>query len=46
MVATMLGGAFLSATVQTLIDKLASTEFLDYIKNTKLNISLLRHTHE
>ncbi|RHN66349.1 putative P-loop containing nucleoside triphosphate hydrolase, leucine-rich repeat domain, L [Medicago truncatula] len=42
MAATMIGGAFLSATVQTLVEKLASTEFLDYIKNTKLNVSLLR----
>jgi len=40
--ATMIGGAFLSATVQTLVEKLASTEFLDYIKNTELNVSLLR----
>ncbi|XP_045823030.1 putative disease resistance RPP13-like protein 1 [Trifolium pratense] len=42
MAATMIGGAFLSATVQTLVEKLASKEFLDYIKNTKLNVSLLR----
>jgi len=42
MAATMIGGAFLSATVQTLVEKLVSTEFLDYIKNTKLNVSLLR----
>ncbi|GAU12627.1 hypothetical protein TSUD_121180 [Trifolium subterraneum] len=42
MAATMIGGAFLSATVQTLVEKLASTEFLDYITNTKLNVSLLR----
>ncbi|KAL5078090.1 hypothetical protein RYX36_017074 [Vicia faba] len=40
--ATMIGGAFLSATVQTLVEKLASTEFLDYIRNTKLNVTLLR----
>ncbi|XP_058788546.1 putative disease resistance RPP13-like protein 1 [Vicia villosa] len=40
--ATMIGGAFLSATVQTLVEKLASTEFLDYIRNTKLDVSLLR----
>jgi len=32
MVATMIGGAFLSATIQTLVKKFASTEFLDYIK--------------
>ncbi|PNX56042.1 CC-NBS-LRR resistance protein, partial [Trifolium pratense] len=42
MAATMVGGAFLSATVQTLVEKLASKEFLDYITNTKLNVSLLR----
>ncbi|GAU51679.1 hypothetical protein TSUD_120030 [Trifolium subterraneum] len=42
MAATMIGGAFLSATVQTLVEKLASTEFLDYITNKKLNESLLR----
>ncbi|RHN66305.1 putative P-loop containing nucleoside triphosphate hydrolase, leucine-rich repeat domain, L [Medicago truncatula] len=42
MAAAMIGGAFLTATVQTLVEKLASTEFLDYIKNTKLNVSLLR----
>ncbi|KAK2386252.1 putative disease resistance RPP13 protein [Trifolium repens] len=42
MAATMIGGAFLSATVQTLVEKLASKEFLDYIKNTKLNVSLLK----
>nr|XP_027192844.1 LOW QUALITY PROTEIN: putative disease resistance RPP13-like protein 1 [Cicer arietinum] len=41
MAATLVGGAFLSATVQTLVEKLASTEFRDYIKNTKLNESLL-----
>jgi len=37
-----IGSAFLSATVQTLVDKLASKEFRDYIKNTNLNVSLLR----
>ncbi|RHN66317.1 putative P-loop containing nucleoside triphosphate hydrolase, leucine-rich repeat domain, L [Medicago truncatula] len=37
-----IGSAFLSATIQTLVEKLASTEFRDYIKNTKLNVSLLR----
>ncbi|CAL5201675.1 unnamed protein product [Lathyrus oleraceus] len=40
--ATMIGGAFLSATVQTLLEKLASIEFFDYIRNTKLDVSLLR----
>ncbi|XP_058765304.1 putative disease resistance RPP13-like protein 1 [Vicia villosa] len=42
MAATMIGSAFLSATVQTLLDKIASKEFLDYITNTKLDISLLK----
>ncbi|XP_058788541.1 putative disease resistance RPP13-like protein 1 [Vicia villosa] len=42
MAATMIGGAFLSATLQTLVEKLASTEFLDYIRNTKLDVSLLK----
>ncbi|XP_024633960.1 putative disease resistance RPP13-like protein 1 isoform X2 [Medicago truncatula] len=37
-----IGSAFLSATIQTLVEKLASTEFRDYIKNTKLNVSLSR----
>ncbi|XP_058765299.1 putative disease resistance RPP13-like protein 1 [Vicia villosa] len=41
MAATMIGSAFLSATVQTLVEKLASKEFLDYFKNTKLDDSLL-----
>ncbi|CAK8565010.1 unnamed protein product [Lathyrus sativus] len=41
MAATMIGTAFLSATVQTLVEKLASKEFLDYITNTKLDLSLL-----
>ncbi|XP_058721465.1 putative disease resistance RPP13-like protein 1 [Vicia villosa] len=42
MAATMIGSAFLSATVQTLVQKLASKEFLDYITNTKLDLSLLK----
>ncbi|KEH38203.1 LRR and NB-ARC domain disease resistance protein [Medicago truncatula] len=42
MAAAMIGEAFLSAIVQTLVEKLVSTQFLDYIKNTKLNVSLLR----
>ncbi|XP_058721469.1 putative disease resistance RPP13-like protein 1 [Vicia villosa] len=37
-----IGSAFLSATVQTLVEKLASKEFLDYITNTKLDLSLLK----
>ncbi|GAU38265.1 hypothetical protein TSUD_119460 [Trifolium subterraneum] len=42
MAATLVGGAFLSATVKTMIDKLISTEFRDYINNKKLNVSLLK----
>ncbi|KAJ1439560.1 LRR and NB-ARC domain disease resistance protein [Sesbania bispinosa] len=42
MAATLVGGAFLSATVQTLMAKLTSTEFGDYIRNKKLNDLLLR----
>ncbi|KAI5410567.1 hypothetical protein KIW84_055902 [Lathyrus oleraceus] len=41
MAATMIGSAFLSATVQTLVQKLASKEFLDYFKKTKFDDSLL-----
>ncbi|GAU38254.1 hypothetical protein TSUD_119340 [Trifolium subterraneum] len=42
MAATLVGGAFLYASVQTMIDKLTSTEFRDYINNKKLNVSLLK----
>ncbi|CAK8534654.1 unnamed protein product [Lathyrus sativus] len=42
MAATMIGSAFLSATLQTLLDKLVSKEFLDYLTNTKLDLSLLK----
>ena len=41
MAAALIGGAFLSASVQTLMDKLTSTEFRDYITKTKLNESLM-----
>ncbi|XP_050882119.1 putative disease resistance RPP13-like protein 1 [Lathyrus oleraceus] len=41
MAATMIGSAFLSGTVQTLVEKLASKEFLDYFKKTKFYDSLL-----
>ncbi|KAI5410560.1 hypothetical protein KIW84_055897 [Lathyrus oleraceus] len=37
-----IGTAFLFATVQTLVKKLASKEFLNFIKNTKLDLSLLK----
>jgi len=42
MAVALVGGAFLSASVQTLMDKLASKEFQVYITNKKLNVSLLR----
>ncbi|XP_045823652.1 putative disease resistance RPP13-like protein 1 [Trifolium pratense] len=42
MAATLVGGAFLSAAVQTMVDKLTSTEFRDFINNKKLNVSLLK----
>ncbi|AES69765.1 putative P-loop containing nucleoside triphosphate hydrolase, leucine-rich repeat domain, L [Medicago truncatula] len=42
MAATLVGGAFLSASVQTMLDKLTSTEFRDFINNKKLNVSLLK----
>ncbi|XP_050882107.1 putative disease resistance RPP13-like protein 1 isoform X3 [Lathyrus oleraceus] len=41
MAATIIGSAFLSATVQNLVEKLASKEFLDYFKKTKFDDSLL-----
>ncbi|XP_058765301.1 putative disease resistance RPP13-like protein 1 [Vicia villosa] len=42
MAGAAIGSAFLTATVQTLVEKLASKEFRDYIKNTKLNVSFLK----
>ncbi|RHN66164.1 putative P-loop containing nucleoside triphosphate hydrolase, leucine-rich repeat domain, L [Medicago truncatula] len=42
MAATLVGGAFLSASVQTMLDQLTSTEFRDFINNRKLNVSLLK----
>jgi hypothetical protein len=42
MAATLVGGAFLSASVQTMLDQLTSTEFRDFINNKKLNVSLLK----
>lgn len=38
---TTVGDAFLSAPIQTMIDKLISTDFRDYANNKKLNLSLL-----
>ncbi|MCH85115.1 NBS-LRR type disease resistance protein, partial [Trifolium medium] len=43
-ISTRFGDAFLSAPIQTMIDKLSSTEFLDYTDHKKLNISLLQTT--
>jgi len=37
----MVGDAFLSAPIQTMIDKLTSAEFQDYANNQKLNLSFL-----
>ncbi|GAU22725.1 hypothetical protein TSUD_138500 [Trifolium subterraneum] len=42
MAATLVGGAFLSASVQTIMDKLTSSEFRDFVNNKKLNMSLLK----
>jgi hypothetical protein len=41
MAAALVAGAFLSATIQTIADKLSSTEFRGFISNTKFNYSLL-----
>jgi len=41
MAAALVGGAFLSATIQTIAEKLSSSEFRVFIKNTKFNYSLL-----
>ncbi|KAF7815607.1 putative disease resistance protein [Senna tora] len=41
MAAAMVGQAFLSASVQTLIDRITSSEFRDFLANRKLNVSLL-----
>jgi hypothetical protein len=39
--AALVAGAFLSATIQTIAEKLSSTEFRGFISNTKFNYSLL-----
>ncbi|KAI9074153.1 hypothetical protein K1719_043868 [Acacia pycnantha] len=39
--ATKVGEALLSASVQTLLDMITSSEFQDFMKNRKLNVSLL-----
>ena len=41
MAAAVVGEAFLSASLQTLLDRITSTEFRDFMKNRKLNVSLL-----
>ncbi|CAK8542434.1 unnamed protein product [Lathyrus sativus] len=38
---TTVGDAFLSAPIQTMIDKLTSTDFQDYANNNKLSLSLV-----
>ncbi|WJX30879.1 hypothetical protein P8452_19370 [Trifolium repens] len=35
---TLLGSAFLTATIESLLHKLASSEFIDYVKCSKLNL--------
>ncbi|QHO17936.1 hypothetical protein S83_033843 [Arachis hypogaea] len=42
MAAAIMGGALLSASVQVLLDKIISNEFLDFFRRRKLNVSLLR----
>ncbi|KAI9086866.1 hypothetical protein K1719_031189 [Acacia pycnantha] len=41
MAAAAVGQALLSASVQTLLDRITSSEFRDFMKNRKLNVSLL-----
>ncbi|RYQ86718.1 hypothetical protein Ahy_B10g106358 [Arachis hypogaea] len=41
MAAAIVGGALLSASVQVLLDKIISSEFLDFFRRRKLNVSLL-----
>ncbi|AES88176.1 putative P-loop containing nucleoside triphosphate hydrolase, leucine-rich repeat domain, L [Medicago truncatula] len=42
MAATLVAGAFLSATIQTIADKLSSSEFRSFIRSTKFNYSQLK----
>ncbi|QHO04660.1 hypothetical protein HN51_060690 [Arachis hypogaea] len=41
MAAAIVGGALVSASVQVLLDKIISNEFLDFFRRRKLNVSLL-----
>ena len=41
MAAALVGGALLSASVQVLLDKIISREFLDFFQSRKLDVSLL-----
>ncbi|XP_020231426.1 putative disease resistance RPP13-like protein 1 [Cajanus cajan] len=41
MAFAMVGEALISASVQTLLDRITSSEFRDYFANRKLNVSLL-----
>ncbi|GMQ09408.1 hypothetical protein CsSME_00052798 [Camellia sinensis var. sinensis] len=42
MPAALVGGAFLSATLQVLFDRLASREFVNFFRAQKLDDKLLR----
>ncbi|XP_054817403.1 putative disease resistance RPP13-like protein 1 [Prosopis cineraria] len=41
MAAAAVGQALLSASVQTLLDRITSSEFRDFMNNRKLNVSLM-----
>ena len=41
MATALVGGAFLSASIQTILDNMTSSEFRDYFRSTLLNVSLL-----
>lgn len=41
MAFAMVGDALISASLQTLLDRITSSEFRDYFSNRKLNVSLL-----
>ncbi|XP_054814930.1 putative disease resistance RPP13-like protein 1 isoform X4 [Prosopis cineraria] len=43
--AELVGGAFLSATLQVAFDRLASRDILDYFRGRKLNEGLLKRLH-